>query len=102
MPLSPAPSKDGEILQHGLESIVQHNFNSPYPQDQYNQDEGVHLQSSYGSPTPRNDERYNYRGQQPRFGYQQHQHQDSGLGIQYVGILAYQPALRTNDGTGWL
>ncbi|TVY19657.1 HMG-box protein STE11 [Lachnellula arida] len=78
---SPAPSNNGELLQHGLHHLLQHNSNTSYPH--YEHDEGVHLQSNYGSPTPQGDA-YAYGGQQPRYAYQ-HQHQDSGLGIQYDG-----------------
>ena len=84
MPLSPPPPNTEEIMQHGLHHLLQHNSNTSYPQQQY--DEGVHLQSNYGSPTPAQKDTYAYRGQQPRYPYQ-HQHQDSGLGIQYVRKL---------------
>jgi hypothetical protein len=84
MPLSPAPSHSGEIYQHGLQHIIHHNANSPYPSEQYQNDEGVHLQSDYRPPTLGNDDAHGYRGRQLRFAYQQHQHQGSGLGIQYV------------------
>ena len=88
IPISPAPSQGGESLPHGLQHIARHNANSPYP-EKY-EDEGVHLQqhSGYSSPTPGYyDEAYIYRGQQPRYAYQQHHHQDSGLGILYVSVL---------------
>lgn len=81
MPHSPPPPNAGEIIQHGLHHLLQHNSNTSYPQQQY--DEGVHLQLNYGSPTPVQDDNYGYRGEQPRYAYQ-HQHQDSGLAIQYV------------------
>jgi hypothetical protein len=88
MPLSPPLSNNGEIFQHGLHHLVEHNSNTSYPQELY--DEGVHLQSHHGSPTPTQDDGYTYRGQQPRYAYQ-HQHQDSGLGIQYVSALLRPP-----------
>jgi hypothetical protein len=81
MPPSPAPQNDGEIMQHGLHHVLQHNSNTSYPQQQY--DEGVHLHSNYGSPAPTQDSPYGYRGEQARYPYQ-HQHQDSGLGNQFV------------------
>jgi hypothetical protein len=102
MSLSPPPStSDGEILQHGLHHILQHNANSPYPQEQYQPDEAVHLQPNYGSPTPGPDEMYGYCDQQPRFIYQQ-QHQDSGLGMPYVGKLIYCMAEATDIAAGEL
>jgi hypothetical protein len=79
MPLSPAPSNNGDLLQHGLHHIAQHNANSPYPQEKYQNDEGVHL---HGSPAPGYDNVHH--GQPARYAYQQHQRQDSGLGIHYV------------------
>ncbi|KAI9050991.1 hypothetical protein LZ554_005101 [Drepanopeziza brunnea f. sp. 'monogermtubi'] len=75
----PPPPIEGEITQHGLHHIVQHNSNTSYPQEQH-YDEGIHLQSHYGSPAPQQDDGYRY-SQQPRYAY--HQHQDSGLGSQY-------------------
>lgn len=88
MPLSPAPSNNGEIFQHGLHHIVKHNANNPYPQEQYHHDEGVHLQSNYGSPVPMTGEAYGYHDQPLRYAYQQPIHQDSGLGsVQYVSSI---------------
>lgn len=73
---TPPPANDGEISQHGLHHIIQHNSNTSYPQEQH-YDEGLHLQSHYGSPAPQ-DDGYRYN-QQPRYTYQ-----DSGMGNQYV------------------
>ncbi|KAE8453804.1 hypothetical protein EG329_009316 [Mollisiaceae sp. DMI_Dod_QoI] len=73
------PQGEGEIMQHGLHHLIQHNAATAYPQEQY--DEVVHLHPNYRSPTP--DDAYGYHGQQQRYSYQR-QHQDSGLGgIQY-------------------
>lgn len=84
---SPAPSNNGELLQHGLHHLLQHNSNTSYPH--YEHDEGVHLQSNYGSPAPQGDA-YVYGSPQPRYSYQ-HQHQDPGLGIQYVRCMRLAP-----------
>ncbi|KAH8592488.1 hypothetical protein B0O99DRAFT_674468 [Bisporella sp. PMI_857] len=98
MSMSPTPSHTGDLLQHGLQHIVQHNANSPYP-DRY-QDEGVHMQSSYGSPARGLDEAYSYQEQNPRYTYQQHGHQDSGLGIPFDGYgLDYQDPTYHSYGT---
>ncbi|TVY50114.1 HMG-box protein [Lachnellula occidentalis] len=77
MSSSPAPSNNGELLQHGLHHLLQHNSNTSYPQKHYEQ-------SNYGSPPPPHDDAYAYGGQQPRYAYQ-HQHHDSGLGLEYDG-----------------
>ena len=84
MPPSSTPG-DGEILHHGLHHVVHHNSITSYPQEQ-GYDEGVHLQSRYSSP---GQEDAYYHGQKPRYAY--HQHQDSGLGIQYVSFTHLLP-----------
>jgi hypothetical protein len=89
MASSPAPSDTGEIVQHGLHHLLQHNSNASYPQQHY--DEGVHIHSNYGSPAPMQDDAYAYCGNQNRYTYQ-HQYQDSGLGIQYVRRWWYHAA----------
>jgi hypothetical protein len=91
MALSPPPSHNGELIDHGLLHLAQHNAHSPYPQQGQYHDEAIHLQPPYGSPTPGGEEAYSYRShsQPPRFAYQQHQHQDSGLGISYVSTPAW-------------
>jgi hypothetical protein len=92
MPPSPPPSHSGELLQHGLHHVAQHNAENTYPQEHY-PNEGAHVQYSYSSPTPGRDDGYTYRGpnQQPRFQYQP-QHQESGPGMQYVRVLKLSPA----------
>jgi hypothetical protein len=78
---SPPPASSGELISHGLHHLVMHNSSAIYPHEQQ-YDEEIQLQSGYASPPPREDP-YTYRNEQPRYMYQ-HQHQDSGLGIQYV------------------
>ncbi|KAK6586314.1 hypothetical protein PZA11_001371 [Diplocarpon coronariae] len=80
----PPPPIDGELTEHGLHHIVEHNSNTSYPQEQH-YNEGVRLQSQYGSPAPQQDDGYRY-GQQPRYAYQQHH--DNGLSNQYVRTAA--------------
>ncbi|KAF4636955.1 hypothetical protein G7Y89_g1133 [Cudoniella acicularis] len=82
MAQSPPPATNGELLQHDLHHLVQHNSNTSFPQDNFEHGEAVHLQSNYGSPHHSQDDVHAYRGQQPRYGYQ-HQYPDSGLGIHY-------------------
>lgn len=77
MPHSPAPPIEGELLPHGIHHLVQHNSNTSYPQEHY--DDGMHLQSHYGSPALQLEDGYY---QQQRYG--QHQYQDRDMGQQYV------------------
>ncbi|PBP26825.1 HMG box protein [Diplocarpon rosae] len=75
----PPPPIDGELTEHGLHHIIEHNSNTSYPREQHYNEE-LYLQSQYGSPAPQQDDGYHY-GQQPRYTYQQHL--DSGSGNRY-------------------
>ncbi|TAQ88318.1 hypothetical protein B7494_g3341 [Chlorociboria aeruginascens] len=89
MPPSPPPSMSEDPVQHNLHHLIQHNANTPYPNEQSDYDEGAQLPSNYSSPTPVHDDTYRYRGQQPRYEYQ---HQ--GVGPQYDGYnTEYQSSM---------
>lgn len=102
MTLSPPPSRNSEMFQHDLHHLVAHNANTSYPQPKYDPDEGIHMQTHYESPISHEDQ-YMRRPQQTSYPYQ-HQHQDSGLGIQYVSCWkshACLPKLIVELGISW-
>ncbi|PQE06379.1 HMG box protein [Rutstroemia sp. NJR-2017a WRK4] len=83
MPVSPPPSsKSSDMYKHDIQQLVAHNANTSYPQPKYEQDEGMHLQPRYNSPTILHDETYLRSHQQISLPYP-HQYQDSPLGIHY-------------------